>query len=273
MNENIFDQLAGFEDEPDGMGGWLSKINKARKKVTDPIRKAVKKIAPKPLRKIITKVEAEGRRMEDSGLTKKLAIAAAGAATIWFGGPAIMAGLKTVGAGIGTAAGATKTALVGAGKLIAGAGGTINTVKSMTQGAPQRQQQPAPTQAQQALYNESLAELKAAQGLAQAMGQSPEFKQAVGQLRAQGYSDQEILAHWVESKSFYLNAVQSAQATVFPQVYDNYVSQGMPPSQAHDYATVESYEIAKVGVDEVKKQASGSIVLPVAALAALFLFK
>lgn len=261
---NLFDQLAGFDDEPDGMGGWLSKINKKIKKVVKPVREAAKKITPKPLRKIITKVEAEGRRMEDSGLTKKLAIAAAGAATIWFGGPAIMAGLKTVGAGLGTAAGATKTALIGAGKIVAGAGGTINTVKSMTQSAPQQSQQEA------ALYNESLANLKVAQGLATAMGQSPEFKQAVGQLRAQGYSDQEILAHWVESKSFYLNAVESAQATVFPQVYDNYVSQGMSPSQAHDYATVESYEIAKVGVDEVKKQASGSIVLPVAALATLF---
>lgn len=259
---NLFDELNGLNVDQN-LDGLLSKVARKVRKATRKVRKAARKITPKPLRKVMNKLEAEGRRMDRKGLTKKLAIVAAGVGLAFVGGPAIIAGLKGAGGiaakGVGLAAKG-----IGAAKGVIGATTVSNVVKTgMQYKAAKDQMKMEDAMATQ----QAQEELAATRGLTQAIGQTPEFRQVVDELRSQGYSDTEILQHWVESKTYYQSAVAQATQTVYPQIKQSYVDYGMSEDDADTYATVEAHKIATQAVDEVKsKVTGGNLLLPAALL-------
>jgi hypothetical protein len=106
--------------------------------------------------------------------------------------------------------------------------------------------------------------------LSQAIATNKEFGSIVGQLRAEGYSDAEILQHWRESKTAYEATVPQVARTVAPAVYAEARSAGMPIEYAKQYAEDESYNIAEEVVSEQQKPQMGAI-LPLVAAAGLFL--
>lgn len=261
---NKFDQLAGLKTEHEALDGFLSKMVGKVRKVTRKVRKATAKITPKPMRKLVAKVEAEGARADRNGITKKVAIIAAGVGLAFVGGPALMAGMKAAGGLAAKGAALAKTGIIAAAKS-----GVISTVvkkgleaKSAKQGA-----QAAKTQAD--------AELIASQNLAAAIGQMPEFKQIVDQLRSEGYSEQEILAHWVESKAYYQNAIAAASETIRPQIKQNLVANGVPEQYAEDESWVQAHKISTNSVEQVQQEITGksgtNLLIPAALLLMSFL--
>lgn len=251
---NKFDQLAGFTDSPENLDGFLSKVAGKVRSATRKVRKAVKKVVPKPIRKVIDKVEAEGRRAERSGLTKKLAMVAGGVGLAFLGGPAIMAGLKGAGGIAGKGLALAKAGIGGAIKT----GGIMQTVKTgMDYKAASDQAKAIERENAQIAAQESEAELAAGRGIIQAIGEMPEFAQVVQQLRAEGYSDQAILAHWAESSAYYKNAVAAATETIQPQLQQHYIAQGVPPQYAESESWVQGHKIAAEEVGKVRDKATG----------------
>jgi len=270
MSLNLFDEYLHDDEQ---LNGFLSKIAKGIRNVGRKVRKVVKKVTPKPLRKVIEKVEAEGRRLDKKGITKKLAIAAIGVAGLVVGGPAIAAGLKTAAGAAGSIiakGGALAVKGISAAATAAKAVGVANLVKtgvSIAQ-AKQTAQQEAYTAADQA-YQET----KATEQLAQVIGANPKFAEVVQQLRAQGYSDDAILQHWVESKTYYEQAFSAVAETVYPQLYNYGVQAGLPPQAAEYYAASETEQIADEAINKVRSEFTGAPILIGAGLLALLLLK
>lgn len=246
---NLFDELNGIEEEGTELNGFFKKLKKKVKSAVKSVRNVTSKVGRKVLPSAVRKV---GRQLDKAGITK----IAAGAALMFVGGPAIAAGLKgTKLASLGakglslakSAASAVKLKSVAGGvKTAAGLIGSANAYKS-------KQQQAA--QAQQA---EQVAQQKVnyAGQLAVAAGESPEFAQAVAQFRAQGYSDEQILQHWIESKSYYLAAVPEVAQTVYPQVKQTVLQNGFTGDTANELALQESYRIADEEVKKVQSNAT-----------------
>lgn len=274
MARNLFDELNGMENGQ--LDGFFSDAAKKVRKKTRKVRKAVKKITPKPLRKIHDKIEAEGRRMDRSGLTKKLAIAAAGVGLAFVGGPAIMAGMKSAGGIVAKGAGLAKAGIASAAKGAAWTTTAGTVAKEGLKYKAQKDQAKAMEQQEQAYAaQQAEAEEEAAEGLAAAMGETPEFREVVQRLRSEGYSDQEILQHWVESKTYYQNAVAAATDVVQPQIKQDYVHQGYNLEDAEDHSLVEAHEIATRGVDEAKKEIKkgdmSKLIIPALGVALMFM--
>jgi hypothetical protein len=178
-------------------GGDIGFLKKALKKVEKGVRTAVKSTAGR-MRKISSpiakktlpsKVREVGRDLDKKGITK----IAAGIA-LSFVNPG--AGGMLVKAAIGQAA---KAAVASGAKDYA-------TVKAQEAGLRQSAQ--------------IAAELGAAQK------ELPYFQDVVAQLRGEGYTDAEILAHWVESKSYYQQASEMAAQSVQPIVHQAIVDAG-----------------------------------------------
>lgn len=301
MSLNLFDDVMGTGD--DQLDGWLSDLNKKRKELSRKVRKAVKKVVPKPVAKLMDKVEAEGRRMDESGLTKKLAIVAAGVGLAMVGGPMVAAAFKgAAGAGATAAAGAASTAVAtttataattaaattattsvgllakGAALVKAGVGAAAKVAASgaLATGAKvYADYQGAKKEAkviEAQLAAETEAEAQATGQIAQVIGSNPQFKEVVDRLRAEGYSEQAILQHWVESKNYYQAATTQMMQATYPQLYTYATNQGLPPEYAEDYALMESSAIADQAVQQIRSEfAAGDLVKLALPLAALFL--
>lgn len=267
---NVFDQLNGLEDGyEENLGGLFSKIKKRLKKTVKKVRNITSKVGKKVLPSSIRKL---GRKLDKSGITKL----AAGAALFMVGGPAIAAGLKgsKIAAIAGKAVGAAKA---GIGTIKVGsAAGAIKTgakLYATSQGIKMQQAQAnAQIQAQEQAAAQAQYDAKVSLELSKAMGASPEFEAAVAQLRAQGYSDDAILQHWVESKSYYQAAVPQVAKTIYPQVLNVAQQSGFTGQDAADLAYSESFKIADQEVKKTQSNASNLTPLLLAAGAAL-LFK
>lgn len=281
---NVFDQLSGIHDNPE-MGGIFKKLKKAAKKVARKVRKVTSKIGRKVLPSSIRKL---GRKIDKSGLGK----IAAGVALAFVGGPAIMAGVGKAGGlaskGLSVAKGAIGSVKVGSAAKILGSAGklTSTAVKAYggitaAQSAIAQAQGQLPAQASlpqnDVAYQQAMAEAETARALSAAMGSNSFFRDAVAQLRSQGYSDAAILEHWVESRTYYENAVAQATKAVYPQAKLQYEAAGAPPALAADLATAESFQIANQEVQKVQKEVTNkgmsSALLPVGLIAALTLIK
>lgn len=237
---NLFDQLDGHHEAQ--MHGLFSKLKKAVKKVGRKIDKARKKI---------------GRKLDKSGFNKL----AAGVALAVVGGPAIVGAVSKGGAAIkaaGIGAKGLKLATT-ASKALA----VANTVKGATKSS-------AKVGRDQTMHN-----VYVAQQLGEAMGQSPKFKEAVERYRMEGYSDEQILQHWIESKSFYQNAVPAVQKAIMPQMVQQIQAQnpGIPPKLARDVALVESAETADKAVKDLQSGQIIKTLLPIGLIASLLFFR
>lgn len=267
---NLFDELNGLysDDENNELNGLFKKLKKAVKSGVKSVIKVKSKIAKKTLPSEIRRV---GRKLDKAGVTK----IAAAAALMVVGGPAIMAGLK---GGIGIAAksvGFVKSA-VGATKL-ASIASTVKTgagiVSTATGLMSQKQAANAKIQMENNAAEEAIRNAQVGSNLAAAIGKSPEFAQAVAQFRAQGYSDEQILRHWVESKSYYLAAVPVVAKTVYPQVQAQVQNAGYAGQDAADIALVESDRIAQEAVKDVQSKSSSMPLILIAGIAATIFLK
>jgi hypothetical protein len=283
MKHNVFDELNGLYagDESDELNGLFKKLKKGLSKVAKKARehrrkidKKLKKFTPKPLRKVKDKLRSVGRKLDKKGITKVAGAIAIG----WIAGPAVFAGLKGAGGMIASkvGAGAVKLGVKGGVKGIIGAVGkkgvASTLVKTGIKYKMSRDQEKAQIKAMQAQEHqaEQLAQHQAqvSENLAAAAGQSPEFAQAINELRAQGYSDEAILQHWVESKSFYMAAVENVAKTIYPQTRSAIIQEGFSPSDATSIAHVESMRIAEEEVKKVQQSFDAKALLPIAAIAA-----
>ena len=238
--QNLFDQLDGHHEAQ--MHGLFSKLKKAVKKVGRKIDKARKKI---------------GRKLDKSGFNKL----AAGVGLAIVGGPAIVGAISKGGAAAKAAAlGAKGIKIAGtASKTIA----AVNAVKGATKSG-------AKVGRDQTMHNVYIA-----QQLGEAMGQSPKFKEAVERYRMQGYTDEQILQHWIESKSFYQNAVPAVQKAIMPQMVQQIQTQnpGIPPKLANDVALIESTETAENAVKGLQNEQTLKTLLPIGLIASLLLLR
>ncbi len=252
---NVFDQLNGY-DESDELNGLFSKLEKKIKKGFRSVNKIRSKVASKILP---SKVREIGRKIDKAGVNKL----AAGIALTMIGIPALGAIGGQVGAVAAKGFGLAKGAIGGI--KVGGLVKTATTVYSTTN----------KLKLDKAKQNIIIAQTKANANksleLSRAIGDSPQFAQAVQSLRAQGYDDEAILNHWRESKSYYAAAVPEVARTVYPQIYGAAVESGLPENLARDYAKVESLDVAK---KEVKKaQGGGGIIIAAVGIALLMLNK
>jgi hypothetical protein len=230
---NHFDKNLGYYEDQN-LGGFS--LKKAFKKWREPFRKVAKKVLPSSVRKI-------GRQLDKSGITK-IAAAAAG---LYLAAPLVSGGLKS--------AAAKKITSAGAKKLIKSAGTSI--LKNAT-----KKTETATT----AAVEQSAAN---ALELSNAIAKSAEFKNVVSELRAAGYSDDEILQHWRESKTAYEAAAAQTAETIAPAIYAQAREAGMVADDARAYAVQESEKIAETVTKQ--QQAGGGSLLPVVAVVASML--
>lgn len=236
---NLFDKNLGYY-EGDGLGF----LKKAFKKFREPFRKVGKKVLPSSVRKI-------GRKIDKTGIVK----IAAGAAALYFAAPLAIGAIKSMGAkaAMGKALTTVKT-----GAKIASAAKSLKSVSAAAGGGA----------AAGAVEGAVMQNANDALELSRAIGNNPEFAAAVNQLRAEGYSDDEILAHWRESRTAYEATVPEVARTVAPAIYAEARKTGMPVEYAQQFAEEEAMQIAD---DTVKAQQQGptNLVLPLAAIAGL----
>jgi hypothetical protein len=238
---NRFDQNLGYYD-----GDGLGFLKKAFKKMREPFRKVGRKVLPSSVRKI-------GRKIDKTGIVK----IAAGAAALYFAAPLAMGAIKSMGAkaAMGKALTTVKTGT----KLISAA----NTLKNVSAAA-------GAGAGASAVETAVMQNTDNALELSRAIASNREFANAVAQLRAEGYSDDEILAHWRESRTAYEATVPEVARTVAPAVYAEARKTGMPVEYAQQFAEEEALSIAKEVVAEQQKPTS-NLILPLAAMAGLFL--
>lgn len=238
---NLFDKNLGYY-EGDGLGF----LKKAFKKFREPFRKVGKKVLPSSVRKI-------GRKIDKTGIVK----IAAGAAALYFAAPLAMGAIKSMGAkaAMGKALTTVKT-----GAKIASAAKSIKSVSAAAGGGA----------AAGAVEGAVMQNTQNALELSRAIGSNKEFAAAVDQLRAEGYSDDEILQHWRESRTAYEATVPEVARTVAPAVYAEARAAGMPVEYAQQFAEEEATKIAEETVKEQQAPSSG-LILPLAAAGLMFL--
>lgn len=255
MTNNVFDQLSGIHDGPDGLG-FLKKLKKGIKSAVKSIKKVRSKIAHKILPNSVIKL---GKKVDKAGLTK----IAAGVALAFVGGPAIMAGLKGAGGIAASAAGKAGALIKGGVAAAKTASGVVATVSQIKGGAG------GDADAAQA---EALRQAQISAEVAKAAGANQAFQQAVAQLRSQGYSDEEILNHWIESRTYYEQAVEAATRAVYPQAVQQYQAAGYPNDMAIAYGAQDALNIAETEVKQVQNQASGGgLLIPAGIILALLM--
>jgi hypothetical protein len=240
---NKFDENLGYY-EGDGLG-FLKKLTK---KIAKPFKKVGRKVLPSSVRKI-------GRKIDKSGLGK----IAAGAAALYFAAPLAMGAIKSMGAkaAMGKALTTVKTGT----KLISAANTLKNVSAAGSAGA-----------AAGAVEHAVMMNAQDGLELSQAIAGNREFANVVAQLRAEGYSDAEILQHWRESKTAYETALPAVARTVAPAVYAEARSAGMPVEYAKQYAEEEAELLAAEAVKEQQNPPSAmGAALPLAAAVGLFL--
>lgn len=260
MKNNIFDQNLGQYVDPN-MGGFLSDIAGKVRNAGRKVRDAVKKVAPKPLVKVMEGVEKAGRKLEQSGVTK----VAAGLALAWVAAPLAVGAVSSAASAVGGSAafGAIKTGAVALAKSKV-VGSLANTAVSSITGA--KVQDPN-IEAQATSDAAGMYEAVNA-----AIAQTPAFAETVAQARADGYSDEEIYNHWVTSRALYETAVPQITQTIQPEVYQAAISQGFGPEFAEDYSYVEADRIAQEAMANAQNQNSNAMILPALAIGAYFLF-
>lgn len=236
---NLFDKNLGYY-EGDGLG-FLKKLTK---KIAKPFKKVGRKVLPSSVRKI-------GRKIDKSGIGK----IAAGAAALYFAAPLAMGAIKSMGAkaAMGKALTTVKT-----GAKIASAAKSIKSVSAAAGGGA----------VAGAVEGAVMQNAQNALELSRAIGSNKEFAAAVDQLRAEGYSDDEILKHWRESRTAYEATVPEVARTVAPAVYSEARKAGMPAEYAQQFAEEEAMQIAEETV-KAQQQGPTNLVLPLAAIAGL----
>lgn len=250
---NRFDKGLGYY-EP-GMGGFLSKIGKKLEKAVKKVNNKVKDVIRRPIAKatVPSSVRKLGRKMDEKGINKVI-----GAVALSVFAPGIGA---AVAGSMGAAGGALAAGAVkGAVGMAIGKAATATAKSGMTDYSTVKA-------TEQAMRDEA----KVAEEIAAAIRTLPEFQGVVDGLRAEGYTDAEIAAHWAESSTYYTSAVAAAANTVYPAVLQEAQSEGIP--NAPEVAAQTSVMMAEQGVKQVQNQVTGkSALLPLLAIgAALFL--
>lgn len=260
---NAFDGVYGYNEQAElgfinfkKLGKFVKKsakkVGKVAKKVVSAPVKAIKKVAKKADIDFIQAGKWTGEQIKENPALA-IGLAAGGAALTFGAGPMIAAGIKGAGgmlaSGGGMIAGAAKASLPAVGAI----------ADRMMPIAKERFQQ----MGQQALND------------GEAVGQSPEYIEAVQQLQAQGYTDQQIAQQWMTSQSYYKQALPEVQRAVYPEIYQQYAAQ-MSPQQAQMQAYRDSEHVAEATVRDVQNTAAGlsveKLVLPAALVAAAFAF-
>lgn len=250
---NKFDAGLGYYD---GMGGIGSSLKKALKKVGKGIKtglssinekrldvrhaakKITDKIKPDALKKIENKVREVGREADRKGITKLAAAAALSVVSMGGATPALAAAMA-----------AAKGYAVK--KLGESGAKDYATVKAT----------------EQQLRNEA----QAAATLGEAVRSLPEFQSIIDGLRAEGYSDADIAAHWVESRAYYETALVAATDAVYPAVLQETVDAGVPAQWQQPIAEQASLDIANNAVKQVQSETTGKSLLPLLAIGAALL--
>jgi hypothetical protein len=232
---NQFDVALGGAQ---GSLGFLKKIKKAVKSVGRSVEKAVK-ASIEPIRDIKSKVAQKtlpssvrdlGRELDEKGIVK---LAAATALTI-----------VTGGAGV---------------PLLAVAAGTIGA-KALSDSAKRDQLDyqldKAEKRAADAIAHDEAANVAA---IGQAVRDLPEFQAVVDNLRAQGYTDAEIAQHWMQSRSYYMSAVETARAVVEPVVALEAVAAGVPDADLNSVVYDVSTRVAQQGVAQARAEVDATV--------------
>lgn len=213
-------------------GNIFKSIGKSVKKAVKSVRKVTSKIAHKVLPK---KVREIGKKLDKLGITKL----AAGAA-LMIVNP--LAGSKLIGLA-GKVAG--KSLIEDGKKQIV----TVKAVESAERHAKE-----------------------VGAGIGEAVRELPEFQSVVSQLRSEGYTDDQILMHWAESKQYYLEASRAAAATVLPAVEGAVRNMGVPSNQVESVAASISSEIGGNIAKDVQNKVTGASDLKPLLLGAISLF-
>lgn len=235
---NLFDQEHEQLNGYDSSLGELDGLFKSLRKIGRKIDKARRKI---------------GRKLDKSGFNK---IAGAVALAV-VGGPAA-AGLLKKGAAAGGALLKSKTAASLAAKAVA------SKVQAKTAQAQ--------AQAQQQALEETQRAQQVAANLASVMASNSGFAKAVSKYRSMGYSDEQIYQHWLESKAFYVQAVETVQQAIKPQIERQVRVLVRNPKIADKVAEDVSLVEADKAVKKVQAENSGLAKMAIpASIAALLL--
>jgi hypothetical protein len=257
--QNAFDQQLGYYYGDPHLNGFLSKIGRSIEKAVKKVNNVVKDNIRTPIAKatVPSSVRELGRKMDEKGVNKVIgAVAvsifapyAAGALVGASGAAAGTLAAKAITTGVGLAASQVSTAALKSGMQ------DYATVKAT----------------EQAMREES----KVAAELAEAIAKVPEFQKVVDGLRAEGYTDAEIAAHWAESHAYYEAATMAAANTVYPAVLAEAETLGLPNPQA--VAGQTAVYLAQQGVERVQAEAQAAAesplqkLLPLAVIAGLAL--
>lgn len=275
---NPFDQLNG--NGLNGLEGFS--FSKAFKKVKDAVKKVDKKLGIDKVKKAIgldkvekatdkailqTAAEIKRSPVAQAALVAGAVMVAgpAGLALAKSAGGAIVGGLSKVGGALATVAksGAVKAIVGGVGKVAAVGGKALATqaLTQMAQGAG------APQQYQQYMTDKTGPRIDSA---INDIANDPRYAALVAQMRAQGYSDEQIAQYWATSEAYRQAAVPAIAQTVYPQAYAAYQQQGYSPAMAQDMAYKTSDMVAEDTVTKIQDKMSGmdwlKIGLPVAAM-------
>lgn len=240
---NRFDQQLGYYHDPQ-LNGFLSKIGRSIEKAVKKVNNVVKDNIRTPIAKatVPSSVRELGRKMDEKGVNKVIgAVAvsifapyAAGALVGASGAAAGTLAAKAITTGVSLAASQVSTAALKSGMQ------DYATVKAT----------------EQAVREES----KVAAELAEAIAAVPEFQHVIEGLRAEGYNDAEIAAHWAESRAYYETATMAAANTVYPAVLQEAQTLGIP--NAPDVAAQTAVYMAEQGVQQVQAEAQAAAQTP-----------
>lgn len=247
-NRNLFDQQLGYY-EPHNLG-FIKKLGRSIEKAVKKVNKVVKDNIRTPIAKatVPSSVRELGRKMDEKGVNKVI-----GAVALSVFAPYASGAL--VGASGAAAGSLTATAIKGGVALAASQGATAALKSGLTDYATDK--------ATRAAVKEGA---RVADEIAAAIAAVPEFGHVVDALRAEGYTDAEIAAHWAESRTYYEAATAAAANTVYPAVLEEAVHMGLPNPQ--QVAGQTAVYMAEQGVQRVVDDATGqstfSKVLPLA---------
>lgn len=201
-------------------------VEKTAKQVVGVVRDVKSEVAQKTLPSAVRDL---GRELDDKGITKL----AAGVA------------LTVLAAGAGAGVLAATAAAVG--------------TKALTDSAARDNADYQLAKAEDRLMQEIAAEEAAAvEQLALAVGEMPEFAAVIKSLRAQGYTDAEIAAHWASSKAYYETALAATEQVVGPVVAVEAAAAGVPPEQFEAVVGNVTRQVSAAGVRSVQAQAGAS---------------
>lgn len=241
---NRFDQQLGYYN---GMGGIGSSIKKALKKVGKGIKTGLSsinekrldirhkskeitaKVKPSFLKDAENKVREIGRDADRKGITKIAAAAVLSVVSFGAASPAVAAAIMAAKA---------------------------YAVKKLGESGARDYQKVKTAEAQMEY------EAEAAATLAQAVRDLPEFQLVLDELRAEGYTDAEIAAHWVESRAYYESALTAAADAVYPATLLETQQMGVPVEWQQPIAEQAALEIADTAVKQVKSEVQAAAQTP-----------